>query len=276
MITPLMYYADYRPYFTIHDSEFREYTTRTHAPPPIILGVTNPFFAKTLQHWPHIIKVPDSSNGSFQKHKIRKGNHLKMLDTKPGVYTQYQPFLQKDKTILKKVLKGVQTKRPGEVQSALLRRHLLELTQSFMIPLERYMGTLMPLQKNISPYKGSLLAGLYLPVEPTTGHSKNRCATSIWATLWMSSSGTSLTANVEILGFMGNSIVGGVCSLTSEVLVNLNKGVPPPAYFDWRGWFRAGLPFFWDDFEMRRPLLPNLTHPEYPITPEAAQRFLQD
>ncbi|XP_046682839.1 protein DENND6B isoform X2 [Homalodisca vitripennis] len=156
MITPLMYYADYRPYFTIHDSEFREYTTRTHAPPPIILGVTNPFFAKTLQHWPHIIKVPDSSNGgSFQKHKIRKGNHLKMLDTKPGVYTQYQPFLQKDKTILKKVLKGVQTKRPGEVQSALLRRHLLELTQSFMIPLERYMGTLMPLQKNISPYKAA-------------------------------------------------------------------------------------------------------------------------
>ncbi|KAG8293060.1 hypothetical protein J6590_027167 [Homalodisca vitripennis] len=120
---------------------------------------------------------------------------------------------------------------------------------------------------------GSLLAGLYLPVEPTTGHSKNRCATSIWATLWMSSSGTSLTANVEILGFMGNSIVGGVCSLTSEALVNLNKGVPTPAYFDWRGWFRAGLPFFRDDFEMRWHLLPNLTHPEYPITPEAAQSF---
>ncbi|KAG8304293.1 hypothetical protein J6590_097175 [Homalodisca vitripennis] len=53
---------------------------------------------------------------------------------------------------------------------------------------------------------GSLLAGLYLPVESTTGHSKNRCATSIWATLWMSSSGSSLTANIEILGFMGNSI----------------------------------------------------------------------
>ncbi|KAG8304581.1 hypothetical protein J6590_090379 [Homalodisca vitripennis] len=70
--------------------------------------------------------------------------------------------------------------------------------------------------------------------------------------------------------------VGGVCSLTSEALVNPNKCVPPPAYFERRGWFRAGLPFFRDDFEMRRPLLPNLTHPEYPITPEAAQRFLQD
>ncbi|KAG8303336.1 hypothetical protein J6590_013608 [Homalodisca vitripennis] len=35
-----------------------------------------------------------------------------------------------------------------------------------------------------------------------------------------------------------------------KALVNLNKGVPPPAYFDWRGCFRAGLPSFRDDFEM--------------------------
>ncbi|KAG8260608.1 hypothetical protein J6590_093149 [Homalodisca vitripennis] len=35
-----------------------------------------------------------------------------------------------------------------------------------------------------------------------------------------------------------------------EALVNLNKGVSPPAYFDCRDWFRAGLSFFRDDFEM--------------------------
>lgn len=93
-----------------------------------------------------------------QKHKLKKGGSLKMLDSKPGVYTYYRPFLHKDKVILKKLLKGVQTKRPGEVQTALLRRHLLELTQSFMIPLERYMASLMPLQKNISPYKVSGLS----------------------------------------------------------------------------------------------------------------------
>ena len=40
-----------------------------------------------------------------------------------------------------------------QVQSALLRRHMLELTQSFMIPLERYVASLMPLHRNISPYK---------------------------------------------------------------------------------------------------------------------------
>lgn len=76
-----------------------------------------------------------------------------MLDSKPGLYTQYKPFLNKDKTILKKLLKGVQTKRPGEVQTALLRQHLTELTESFMFPLERYIASLMPLQKTISPFK---------------------------------------------------------------------------------------------------------------------------
>ena len=55
--------------------------------------------------------------------------------------------------LVKRLLKGVQMGRPVEVQSALLRRHLLELTQSFMIPLERYVASLMPLQKNVSPYK---------------------------------------------------------------------------------------------------------------------------
>jgi hypothetical protein len=62
MIAPLKYCTDHRPYFTIHDSEFKEYTTDSPAPPAVILGVTNPFFAKTLQHWPHIIRISNDNN----------------------------------------------------------------------------------------------------------------------------------------------------------------------------------------------------------------------
>lgn len=29
--------------------------------PGVIIGVTNPFFTKCLQHWPNIIKVSDSN-----------------------------------------------------------------------------------------------------------------------------------------------------------------------------------------------------------------------
>ncbi|XP_072438482.1 DENN/MADD domain containing 6Aa isoform X2 [Chiloscyllium punctatum] len=132
-VSPLKYCSDFRPYFTIHDSEFKEYTTRTQAPPSVILGVTNPFFAKTLQHWPHIIRIGDMKPA--------------------GVYTSYKTFLSRDEEIIKQVQKGIQQKRPSEAQSAILRRYLLELTQSFIIPLERYVASLMPLQKSISPWK---------------------------------------------------------------------------------------------------------------------------
>uniref|UniRef100_A0A8C9MLH4 DENN domain containing 6B n=1 Tax=Serinus canaria TaxID=9135 RepID=A0A8C9MLH4_SERCA len=85
--------------------------------------------------------------------KVKKLAKLKTLDTKPGIYTSYKTFLHKDKTLIKRLLKGIQRKRPSEVQSALLRRHLLELTQSFIIPLEHYMASLMPLQRAITPWK---------------------------------------------------------------------------------------------------------------------------
>ncbi|XP_077862592.1 protein DENND6A-like [Saccoglossus kowalevskii] len=165
MMSPLKYTSDYRPYFTIHDSEFKEYTTKTQAPPPVILGVTNPFFAKTLQHWPHIIRIGEMGPVDKSSWKKKKSSNIKTLESKPGVYTRYKPFLNKDKTVLKRLQKGIQNKRPVEVQDAMLKRHFLELTQSFMIPLERYVASLMPLQRNISPWKQPPRLKPFLPEE---------------------------------------------------------------------------------------------------------------
>uniref|UniRef100_A0A4W2BWS0 DENN domain containing 6B n=1 Tax=Bos indicus x Bos taurus TaxID=30522 RepID=A0A4W2BWS0_BOBOX len=136
-LQPLKFCCDYRPYFTIHDSEFKEFTTRTQAPPNVVLGVTNPFFIKTLQHWPHILRVgePKMSGDLPKQVKLKKPSRLKTLDTKPGLYTAYTAHLHRDKALLRRLLKGLQKKRPSDVQTAVLRRHLLELTQSFIIPL---------------------------------------------------------------------------------------------------------------------------------------------
>ncbi|XP_045411300.1 protein DENND6B isoform X2 [Lemur catta] len=160
-LQPLKFCCDFRPYFTIHDSEFKEFTTRAQAPPNVVLGVTNPFFIKTLQHWPHILRVgePRMSGDLPKQVKLKKPSRLKTLDTKPGLYTSYTAHLHRDKALLKRLLKGVQRKRPSDTQSALLRRHLLELTQSFIIPLEHYMASLMPLQKSISPWKVGVQVG---------------------------------------------------------------------------------------------------------------------
>ncbi|XP_008475725.1 protein DENND6A-like [Diaphorina citri] len=66
LINPLIYFAEYRPYFTIHDSDFKDYTSKTNTVPPAILGVTNPFFTKTLQHWPHIIHLDKHVSGNYR------------------------------------------------------------------------------------------------------------------------------------------------------------------------------------------------------------------
>uniref|UniRef100_A0A671SSS5 DENN/MADD domain containing 6B n=1 Tax=Sinocyclocheilus anshuiensis TaxID=1608454 RepID=A0A671SSS5_9TELE len=129
-IAPLRYCGDYRPYFTIHDSEFKEYTTRTQAPPNVILGVTNPFFIKTFQCWPHIIRLGDLKMSGDLPKQVKVKKLAKYIHSIQDLPTQRQ-----------------------KVQSAILRRHLLEQTESFILPLERYLESLMPLQRSMSPWK---------------------------------------------------------------------------------------------------------------------------
>ena len=173
IIYPLSYCGDYRPFYTIHDSDFKDITgSNSSALPNIMLGVTNPFFGKALDSWPHLVRLGDQSNHQLPRspaHRpkaksgassgpagggLNNGGRFK-LDAKPGVYSLGKTLLERDKAIVKRILKGVQLKRPNEVQSALIRRHFLELTQTFIIPLERYLTSLMPLAKNISPYKAA-------------------------------------------------------------------------------------------------------------------------
>lgn len=156
LIHPLRFMADYRPFYTIHDADFKELTSsNSSAIPAIILGVTNPFFNKALQHWPNLVRLADPlpTAKSPAKTKTKTVQSKFKSETKPGVFTLCKPMLDRDKEIVKKITKGLQLKRPVEVQTALLRRYFLELTQTFMIPLERYLASLMPLARTISPFR---------------------------------------------------------------------------------------------------------------------------
>ena len=78
------------------------YLCFTHSP-QVILGVTNPFFAKALEHWPHIIRLADITNSSEEAYSSsstgsgRSRSPGDGSDTKPGIQTKYKPFLNKDK-----------------------------------------------------------------------------------------------------------------------------------------------------------------------------------
>lgn len=192
LIYPFKSNLDYRPFFTIHDPEFKEYSGYKGAKPSVILGVTNPFFTKSLEHWPNVIQLCSltSSNSSDQlsslissfsslntnindrnpsssqamnpnqtHSKIPFVDRLRFTSSeslRPGLNSKYKPFLNKDKNFLTKILRSNKThgsNRPNNVQTALIRRWLIELTQSFFMPLERYLTQMMPLHNKISAFK---------------------------------------------------------------------------------------------------------------------------
>jgi len=155
LIHPLKYASDFRPFFTIHDSEFKHYTTKTQAPPQVILGVTNPFFSKMLEHWPHVVRVGDQGGTDETKTVPRSRSPGDATDSKPGLHSKYKPFLHRDKTFARLIVasKTPPGKRPMEVQNMMIKKHALELTTSFIIPLERYLASLMPLKRDVSPWR---------------------------------------------------------------------------------------------------------------------------
>lgn len=71
LIAPLLCSIDFRPYFTIHDPEFARLNSLQEgdAFPPMVLGVTNLFFLKSLRNIPHIVSVgspaPNSNHVAF-------------------------------------------------------------------------------------------------------------------------------------------------------------------------------------------------------------------
>ncbi|KAM9968252.1 hypothetical protein ACTFIW_002689 [Dictyostelium discoideum] len=184
LISPLHYCGDYRPYFTIHDTDFHKYTSFSHLSgtrpddsnnnnqddseynnnngnggiPPSILGVTNPFFLKALGNWPNILTIGTTQQrlGGFKKIKSSLPNIMSkdllsrhVLDNKEKILSEYKPFISPDKSVLKKITESAD----DDIINEVLRTHFLQLTQKFLIPLERYFSLLLPLPKTISIFQ---------------------------------------------------------------------------------------------------------------------------
>jgi len=160
LISPLRYCGDYRPYFTIHDTDFHKYTSTqsNNQIPSSIIGVTNPFFLKAFGHWPNILTVGNSNSrlSSFKKIRSSLPNIMSrdllskhVLDNKEKLVSEYKPFTTPDKNVLKKISETID----DTVNNELLRTHFLQLTHTFLIPLERYFSSLMPLAKTISIFQ---------------------------------------------------------------------------------------------------------------------------
>ncbi|XP_059661640.1 uncharacterized protein LOC132307792 [Cornus florida] len=68
LVAPLLYSVDFRPYFTIHDPEFAHLNSFREGDifPPMVLGVTNLYFLKSLTNIPHVVSVGSPAPNSNQ------------------------------------------------------------------------------------------------------------------------------------------------------------------------------------------------------------------
>lgn len=64
LISPITYHGDFRPYFTIYDDDFKHFCNLHDRDmlPPLILGVTNPFFLKVMTKFPHIMILSNQNS----------------------------------------------------------------------------------------------------------------------------------------------------------------------------------------------------------------------
>ncbi|KAG0313567.1 Protein dennd6a [Dissophora globulifera] len=156
LINPIPYCGDYRPYFTIQDTDFKSFCNKSSPPSSIILGVTNPFFVKTLEHWPHIIKIGKPMNRRPNNKLMNDGSVGKTagsprhgkpssLEFVQGVASKRKAVLAKDTHLLCMLAEATANRSsPDYLLDNILRKYFATLTEKFLVPLNRYFATLVP------------------------------------------------------------------------------------------------------------------------------------
>ncbi|KAF9647157.1 DUF1630-domain-containing protein [Thelephora ganbajun] len=142
-LRPMPLAGDFRPYFTIHDKDHAALVNQNAPQAGLLLGVTNPFYDGTCKHWPHQLSLGDPS----QTRHPSLGNQTPLPGPTPGWKTKtHKRYISKDRSLLK-ILEQVVLKSDSEAQqepALALRRHFASRTTEFLVPLNRYLNTLIP------------------------------------------------------------------------------------------------------------------------------------
>ncbi|KAI9509798.1 hypothetical protein F5148DRAFT_1275067 [Russula earlei] len=137
VVRPIPWAGDFRPYFTIHDVEHTALVNERAPKAGLLLGVTNPFFEKTCNHWPHVLTL----GGNFQNPTTR------FAGPSPGWKTKtHKRYTSKDRQLLQA---SEATARNGSAKALAeacfnLRRHFSSRSAALLVPLNRYLNTLIP------------------------------------------------------------------------------------------------------------------------------------
>lgn len=127
---PIPHAGDFRPFFTIHDYDFKNLATRKQPPAGTIIGCTNPFMAQACGHWPHVLRVGKAAMKLGTAGKYGKAGNAKLPsgggvaggaqaggggpEHIPGFTTKRKRRISKDRPLLKRLQEMVEQEDDGE------------------------------------------------------------------------------------------------------------------------------------------------------------------
>lgn len=147
-LRPIPVSGDFRPYFTIHDPDHKRLFTKGTPQPGIMVGTTNPFLYEECKHWPHIVSIGAGSTG-----KPSTSKSISSPGPAPGFKTSHKRYISKDRVLLKELENAVRagiSKNERLRVSNLLRKHFASRANGLLVPLNRYLTSLIP-TPNSSP-----------------------------------------------------------------------------------------------------------------------------
>ncbi|KAJ7163926.1 hypothetical protein C8R43DRAFT_989186 [Mycena crocata] len=147
LFRPLPLTGDIRPYFTIHDTDHAALASRLPPAAGRILGVTNPVFERACAHWPHVLSLGRHVPLNTATHGASAGNTRARAGPAPGWKTRtHRRYVSKDRALLRRLEDACATgsERDRLDVSLDLRRHFHARTTEMLVPLARYLHTLIP------------------------------------------------------------------------------------------------------------------------------------
>ncbi|KAK3225702.1 hypothetical protein Dsin_005564 [Dipteronia sinensis] len=191
LIAPLLCSIDFRPYFTIHDPEFAHLNALQEGDtfPPMVLGVTNLFFLKSLRNIPHVVSVgslaPNSNRATlasrastgriagraegfglqqlslkkfspsnlFNAVKLRRDGPLcLMTEHKEAIWSTYAATTKPDTSILNRLIDAGMSPRVEESMSVVNNEIL---RRHFLELTTNFLAPFGPYFRTITPSEGS-------------------------------------------------------------------------------------------------------------------------
>ncbi|PVV05140.1 hypothetical protein BB560_000337 [Smittium megazygosporum] len=183
LILPIEYCGDSRPYFTLQDPDHMYIVSPKHVPPNTVLGVTNPFFKYSLNHWPNKLVLKSatriqklgqhkspalsqqrSSSAIFSSPNAMK-SHKKSIDllSKKDIFfesTIKSSTVSPNSNLIDHITNNFNSgSSPDWALNNTLQRYFFNLTEQFLAPLNKYFSTLVPVTshkfihvKNVNDY----------------------------------------------------------------------------------------------------------------------------